>query len=64
MPIIRVEMYKGRDRAKKRALVEALTDAFIRTCGSTPDQVHIVLTEVDKEDWGSGGQLAVDKSPG
>lgn len=62
MPIIRVEMYKGRDREKKRALVKALTEAFVSTCGSTPDQVHIVLKEVDKEDWGVGGQLVVDRS--
>ncbi len=61
MPIIRVEMFKGRNREQKRALVKELTDGFIRTCGGKPESVHIVLTEVDQEDWASAGELVVDR---
>ncbi len=63
MPIIRVEMYKGRTREQKRALVRELTDAFLRTCGGKPDSLQIVISDVDQEDWGSGGTLAIDKKP-
>jgi 4-oxalocrotonate tautomerase len=61
MPIIRVEMFKGRTREQKRALVKELTDAFIRTCGATPDQTTVVITDVDHEDWGHAGELVVDR---
>jgi len=62
MPIIRVEMFKGRDRDKKRALAKELTEAFNRTCGGTPQAVTVVITEVDKENWATAGVLAVDKT--
>ncbi len=61
MPIIRVEMFKGRNREQKRALAKELTDGFIRTCGGKPESVHIVLTEVDQEDWASAGELVADR---
>lgn len=57
MPMIRVEMFPGRTSEQKRALVKELTEAFVRTCGSTPESVHVIITAVDKDDWGSGGEL-------
>ncbi|MFZ5675260.1 MAG: 4-oxalocrotonate tautomerase [Pseudomonadota bacterium] len=63
MPVIRVEMFKGRTVDQKRALVKELTDAFIRTCGGTPESVQIVIADVAKEDWGGAGILMSDKYP-
>jgi 4-oxalocrotonate tautomerase len=60
MPIIRVEMFAGRTRDQKRALVKELTESFIRTCGSKPEAVQIVLVDVEKEDWGVAGTLSCD----
>ena len=64
MPMIKVEMFKGRTAEQKRALVAELTDAFVRAAGGTPQSVQIVLVDVDKENWAAGGQLFSDKSPG
>jgi 4-oxalocrotonate tautomerase len=63
MPIIKVEMFAGRSREKKRALAKALTDAFVESCGGAPQSVQIIIADVDKEDWGIGGALAVDLYP-
>ncbi|WP_120500457.1 4-oxalocrotonate tautomerase [Roseovarius sp. EL26] len=63
MPIIRVEMFKGRSVDQKRALVQELTEAFVNATGGTPESVHVVITDVDKGDWGSGGALCSDKFP-
>jgi 4-oxalocrotonate tautomerase len=63
MPIIKVEMFAGRSREKKRALAKALTDAFVESCGGTPQSVQIVIADIAKEDWGIGGALAVDLYP-
>jgi 4-oxalocrotonate tautomerase len=63
MPIIRVEMFKGRSREQKRTLVKELTEGFLRACGGKPESVQIVIADVDKEDWGVAGALMVDKYP-
>ncbi|MGR3621422.1 2-hydroxymuconate tautomerase [Pseudophaeobacter sp.] len=63
MPIIRVEMFTGRTRDQKRALVEELTESFVKAAGGTKESVHVVITDVDKENWGSGGELCADKFP-
>ena len=63
MPIIRVEMFAGRTEQQKRALVRELTDAFVNAAGGTPESVNVVFTDVDKSDWGSGGELCSDKFP-
>lgn len=48
---------------QKRALVRELTEAFVNAAGGLPQSVHVVITDVDKSDWGSGGQLNADKFP-
>ena len=63
MPIIRVEMFAGRTEQQKRVLVRKLTDAFVNAAGGTPESVNVVITDVDKSDWGSGGELCSDKFP-
>ena len=63
MPIIRVEMFAGRTEQQKRELVRELTDAFVNAAGGTPESVNVVITDVDKSDWGSGGELCSDKFP-
>ncbi len=63
MPIIHVEMFKGRSREEKRTLVKELTDGFLRACGGKPESVQVVIADVDKEDWGVAGILMADKYP-
>ena len=62
LPIIRVEMFPGRSPDQKRALVRELTDGFIRSAGGKPESIHVVITEVEPGNWGSGGMLASDKA--
>ena len=60
MPVIRVEMFEGRNPDQKRALVKELTETFVRTAGGTPESVQIVLTDVAKDDWAVAGKLCSD----
>ena len=60
MPVIRVEMFK-RTQEQKRDLAKELTDAFVRTCGGNKEAIKILITEVDKNNWASGGVLTADK---
>ena len=60
MPVIRVEMFK-RNQEQKRNLARELTEAFVNTCGGSKDAIKILITEVDKNDWASGGVITADK---
>jgi len=59
MPVIRVEMFK-RTQEQKRNLARELTEAFINTCGGNKEAIKILITEVDKNDWASGGVITAD----
>lgn len=63
MPIIRVEMFKGRSVDQKRALARALTRAMVDTVGARAEAVEVLITDVDKSDWAFGGELGCDKFP-
>lgn len=63
MPLIKVELLKGRSREQKRALARELTDAFVRTAGGKADSVWIIFRDVEKEDWAAGGALLADRLP-
>ena len=60
MPVIRVEMFK-RTQEQKRNLAKELTDAFVKTCGGNKEAIKILIIEVDKNDWASGGIITSDK---
>lgn len=62
MPIIRIEMFPGRTKDQKSAMVREVTDAFVRTAGGTPQSVQIVITEVDQADWAVAGEIVADRS--
>ena len=60
MPVIRVEMFK-RTQEQKRNLARELTAAFFNTCGGNKEAIKILITEVDENNWSSGGVLTSDK---
>ncbi len=58
MPIIIAHILEGREREKKTALIRNLTDAVVKTLGVPEDSVRIILSEIEKEDYGIGGKTA------
>jgi 4-oxalocrotonate tautomerase len=63
MPTIRVELMEGRTVEQKRALVSALTQAVVDTLGGKPESVDVVLFDIKRHDWATGGELWLDKKP-
>lgn len=57
MPTLRVELFAGRSAEQKRQLVAALTETTVRVLDCAPDAVDIVLSEVSREHWATGGVL-------
>ncbi|MDB5727009.1 MAG: 4-oxalocrotonate tautomerase [Noviherbaspirillum sp.] len=56
MPIVQIQMLEGRDEEKKRQLIAAVTDAICETLSAAPESVRVVLQEVPKAHWGTGGK--------
>ena len=61
MPTINVQMFEGRTLEQKRAFVKAITEAACTTLGSSPEPVDVIITDVKKDNWATGGVLWTDK---
>jgi 4-oxalocrotonate tautomerase len=58
MPYVNVQLTKeGLTRAKKAELVRRFTEALVEVLGKQPEHTHIVIDEVDDENWGYAGVL-------
>ena len=42
--MIRIEMFEGRTADQQRAGAEAVTRAWVETCGGTPGSVTVIFT--------------------
>lgn len=61
MPILQVHLLQGRTTEQKRRLVQEVTEAVCRSLDVKTDQVRIILSEMDREDYAVGGTLMADK---
>ncbi|GGI55216.1 4-oxalocrotonate tautomerase [Oxalicibacterium solurbis] len=61
MPTINVQLFEGRTLEQKRAFVKAVTEATVATLGSSAESVDILITELKREDWATGGVLWSEK---
>ncbi len=57
MPTYHVEMMEGRTLAQKKKLVEEITRVTVEVLGSQPESVDIIITDVKRENWATGGKL-------
>ncbi len=57
MPTYHVEMFEGRSPEQKKQLVEEVTRVTAETLGCSPEAVDIIITEVKRENWSTGGKL-------
>jgi 4-oxalocrotonate tautomerase len=55
MPTIRVELLEGRTPEQKTALVKALTQAVVDSLGSKAESVDVVLFDIPRQNWATGG---------
>lgn len=60
MPYVNVQIIKGATRAQKAELVKNITESLVRILGKKPEHTHIVIQEINEEDWGFSGLLTDD----
>jgi len=58
MPYVNVKITKGGvTAAHKRKLVQDITESLVTTLGKRPEHIHIVIDEIEPENWGFAGVL-------
>ncbi len=58
MPYVNVKITKdGVTAAQKRKIVADITQTLVTTLNKRPEHIHIVIDEVDPENWGFAGML-------
>ncbi len=62
MPTYRVEMIEGGTVEQKKKLVEEITRVSVEVLGGTPEMVDILITDVKRENWATGGKLWTERS--
>lgn len=60
MPTLNVQLFAGRSVEQKRALAAALTEACVKTLGSSPESVEIIFSDIERHDWATAGRLWSD----
>ena len=61
MPTYHVEMMEGRTLAQKQQLVEAITRVSVEILGGQPESVDIIITDIRRDNWATGGVLWSDQ---
>ncbi|QHT65209.1 4-oxalocrotonate tautomerase family protein [Rhodocytophaga rosea] len=57
MPYIKIEVTReGVSREKKQALIKGVTEVITTVLNKDPYLTHVVIQEVDLDDWGYGGE--------
>jgi 4-oxalocrotonate tautomerase len=57
MPYVNIQITKGATREQKENLVRDVTNSLVRELGKKPEHIHIVIQEIEEEDWGFEGLL-------
>ncbi len=61
MPIVTIKLAKGRPVEIKRELVAAVTQAVASSLKLSPEIITVLIEELDRENWATGGLLHSDK---
>lgn len=60
MPYVNIQITKGASREQKSQLVKEVTDSLQNILNKKPEHTHIVIQEIEEENWGFCGQLTDD----
>ncbi len=61
MPVVTVRITRdGVTADQKRQVVAEITQALQRVLGKRPEHTHVIIEEVDPENWGFAGMLTTE----
>lgn len=66
MPLIIIKVTGGREAPtpeQKKALLQGATDLVVNVLGKNPATTHVMIEEVDPDNWAVGGKSATERRP-
>ena len=57
MPTYHIEMFEGRTPEQKKKLVAEVTRVTGEVLGGSAESVDIIINEVKRDNWATGGKL-------
>jgi 4-oxalocrotonate tautomerase len=61
MPVVNVRITRdGVTAEQKREIVAEITQTLQRVLGKRPEHTHVIIEEVDPENWGFAGMLTTE----
>jgi len=60
MPYINLQILEGASRDQKKQLVEEFTASVVRVLDKKPEHIHMVIDDVNTDNWGFAGKLTSD----
>ncbi|QDV36897.1 tautomerase family protein [Tautonia plasticadhaerens] len=61
MPVVNVRITRdGVTAEQKRQVVAEITQTLRRVLGKRPEHTHVIIEEVDPENWGFAGMLTTE----
>jgi 4-oxalocrotonate tautomerase len=61
MPYVNVRITKdGVTPQQKAAIVREITDTLVRVLGKRPEHTHVIIDEIEEENWGYAGMLTTE----
>jgi len=60
MPYINLRITGGASREQKKLIVEQMTKTLVDVLDKKPEHIHIIIDEIDSDNWGYKGQLTSD----
>jgi 4-oxalocrotonate tautomerase len=61
MPYVNVRITKdGVTAEQKKQIVEEITDTLVRVLNKKPEHTHIIIDEIEPENWGFAGMLTTE----
>ncbi|HEX8281942.1 MAG TPA: 4-oxalocrotonate tautomerase family protein [Pyrinomonadaceae bacterium] len=65
MPYVSVRITKdGVTVEQKRQVVEEITRTLVNVLGKRPEHIHVIIDEVEPENWGFAGMLTTEYREG
>jgi 4-oxalocrotonate tautomerase len=61
MPVITVEIFRGRTLDQRRQFARDVTEAAASAFGVAPQTVRITFREMERADLSIGGELLIDR---
>lgn len=58
MPLVKIEMWPGRDKETKKQLIEKVSQDVSEIIKCPTEAVTVVIQDIPKENWGIAGKQA------